>query len=109
MRPNYPLSAFLSLLALAIVMLAAISFANQSADGQSSQPPFPAQLQRPDPTKPLADKNSPNDHEPTAAEMSQKETVASTLLRGLHYQEDEVRSAADVMPEGKSGYRRAES
>ncbi len=108
MRPNYPLSACLSLLALAIVMLAAISFANQSADGQSSQPPFRAQSQRPDQTKPLEDKNSPNEHEPTAAEMSQKETVASALLRGLHYQEYEVRSAAEAMPEGKYGYRPAE-
>ncbi len=46
--------------------------------------------------------------EPTAAEMSKKETVASALLRGLQYQEYEVRSAAEAMPEEKYGYRPAE-
>lgn len=46
--------------------------------------------------------------EPTAAEMSKKETVASAFLRGLHYQEYEVRSAAEAMPEEKYGYRPAE-
>ena len=37
--------------------------------------------------------------QPSAAEMSKKETVASTFLRGLQYQEYEVRSAAEAMPE----------
>ncbi len=46
--------------------------------------------------------------QPTAAEMSKKETVASALLRGLHYQEYELRSAAEAMPEEKYGYRPAE-
>src|SRR5437867_7718244 len=46
--------------------------------------------------------------ERTAAEMSKKETVASALLRGLQYQEYEVRSAAEAMPEEKYGYRPAE-
>ena len=46
--------------------------------------------------------------QPTAAEMSKKETVASALLRGLEYQEYEVRSAAEAMPEEKYGYRPAE-
>jgi len=45
---------------------------------------------------------------PTAAEMSKKETVASAFLRGLQYQEYEVRSAAEAMPEEKYGYRPAE-
>ena len=40
--------------------------------------------------------------------MSRKETVASALLRGLQYQEYEVRSAAEAMPEEKYGYRPAE-
>jgi hypothetical protein len=40
--------------------------------------------------------------------MSKKETVASALLRGLQYQEYEVRSAAEAMPEEKYGYRPAE-
>ena len=45
---------------------------------------------------------------PTAAEMSKKETVASAFLRGLQYQEYELRSAAEAMPEEKYGYRPAE-
>jgi len=44
---------------------------------------------------------------PSAAEMSKKETVASAFLRGLKYQEYEVRSAAEAMPEEKYGYRPA--
>ena len=46
--------------------------------------------------------------QPTAAEMSKKETVASALLRGLQFQEYEVRSAAEAMPEDKYSYRPAE-
>jgi len=47
-------------------------------------------------------------HQPTAAEISKKETVASAFLRGLENQEYEVRSAAEAMPEAKYGYRPAE-
>jgi hypothetical protein len=36
--------------------------------------------------------------------MSKKETVASAFLRGLQYQEYEVRYAAEAMPEEKYGY-----
>ena len=43
--------------------------------------------------------------EPTAAELSKKETVASALLRQIDYQMYEVRSAAEAMPEEKYGYR----
>jgi uncharacterized damage-inducible protein DinB len=45
---------------------------------------------------------------PTAAEISKKETVASAFLRFFQYQEYEVRSAAEAMPEEKYGYRPAE-
>jgi uncharacterized damage-inducible protein DinB len=45
--------------------------------------------------------------ESTAAELSKKETVASAFLRGFKYQEYEVRSAAEAMPEGKYSYRPA--
>ena len=45
---------------------------------------------------------------PTAAEMSKKETVASAFLRGIGFQEYQVRSAAEAMPEEKYGYRPAE-
>jgi hypothetical protein len=50
----------------------------------------------------------PKQQEPTAAEMSKKETVAAAFLRGLKYQEYELRSAAEAMPEEKYGYRPAE-
>ena len=95
---------------LSVIVLVVCSFASQSAEAQSSQPPFPAQSQRPDQTKPLEDKSiqAAPQHEPTAAEMSKKETVASAFLRGLQYQEYEVRSAAEAMPEEKYGYRPAE-
>jgi len=46
--------------------------------------------------------------QPTAAEMSKKETIASALLRGMQYQEYEVRSAAEAMPEELYAYRPAE-
>jgi uncharacterized damage-inducible protein DinB len=46
--------------------------------------------------------------QPTAAEMSKKETVASALLRGVQYQEYEVRSATEAMPEELYAYRPAE-
>ncbi len=40
--------------------------------------------------------------------MSKKETVASAFLRGIGFQEYQVRSAAEAMPEEKYGYRPAE-
>ncbi len=45
--------------------------------------------------------------QPTAAEMSKNETVASALLRGMRSQEYEIRSAAEAMPEDKYSYRPA--
>jgi uncharacterized damage-inducible protein DinB len=45
---------------------------------------------------------------PTAAEMSKKETVSAAFLRGIEYQEYEVRSAAEAMPKEKYSYRPAE-
>src|SRR6266403_6347015 len=46
--------------------------------------------------------------QPTAAELAKKETVASAFPRGFGYQEYQVRSAAEAMPEDKYGYRPAE-
>jgi hypothetical protein len=46
--------------------------------------------------------------QPTAAEIAKKETVSSAFLRGFKYQEYEVRSVAEAMPEDKYGYRPAE-
>jgi uncharacterized damage-inducible protein DinB len=45
--------------------------------------------------------------EPTAADLSKNETVASAFLRGFKYQEYEVRSAAEAMPDDKYSYRPA--
>jgi len=62
-------------------------------------------------TKPLEDKSvqgAPQQHEPSAAEMSKKETVASAFLRGLQFQEYEIRSATEALPEEKYSYRPAE-
>ena len=87
MRPNRLLTLTLSPLALLVVLLAAYFLvAEQRAEAQSAQP----------------------QREPTAAEISKKETVASAFLRGLQYQEYEVPSAAEAMPEEKYGYRPAE-
>ncbi len=111
MRPKCLLAAYLSPLALAAVVLVVCSLAAKSAEAQSSQPHFPAQSQRPDVTKPLEDKSvqgTPQHPEPTAAEMSKKETVASAFLRGIGFQEYQVRSAAEAMPEEKYGYRPAQ-
>jgi uncharacterized damage-inducible protein DinB len=46
--------------------------------------------------------------QPTAEELSKKETVSSAFLRFFQYQEYEVRSVAEAMPEEKYGYRPAE-
>jgi len=89
MRPNHLVSAFFSFPALAASLLAACLVAARAANAQSAQQAEPPR-------------------QPTAAEMSKKETVASAFLRGLHYQEYEVRSAAEAMPEEKYSYRPAE-
>ncbi len=46
--------------------------------------------------------------EPTAAEISKKETAGSAMLAELANQEYEVRSAAEAMPAEKYGFRPAE-
>ena len=46
--------------------------------------------------------------QPSAAEMSKKETVAAALLRTANFQEYEVRSAAEAMPEDLYAFRPAE-
>src|SRR5713226_10629096 len=90
MRPNRVLALYVSPLALVAALLAAYFLAaEQRAQAQSAQQAEPHR-------------------EPTAAEISKKETVASAFLRGLQYQEYEVRSAAEAMPEEKYGYRPAE-
>src|SRR6266481_1842823 len=46
--------------------------------------------------------------QPTAIELSKKETVASAFLRSMAFQEYQVRSAAEAMPEELYTYRPAE-
>jgi hypothetical protein len=46
--------------------------------------------------------------EPSASELSKRETVSSAFLRGMKYQEYQIRSAAEAMPEEKYVYRPAE-
>jgi uncharacterized damage-inducible protein DinB len=111
MHQSRQFALYLSPLVVFAVLLGGFSIAEKSAETQSSQQAAPPLSQSPDETKPLEDKSAqgaPPPHEPTAAEMSKKETVASALLRGLQYQEYEVRSAAEAMPEEKYGYRPAE-
>ena len=89
MRPNRIISVFFSLPALATSLLAACFFATRAGQSQSTQQAEPPR-------------------QPTAGEISKKETVASAFLRGLQNQEYEVRSAAEAMPEEKYSYRPAE-
>ncbi len=111
MQPKYKLALYLSPLVLAALLLAGLSFAEKFPEAQSAQQAAPPLSQRPDVTKPLEDKSVPGatqQQEPTAAGLSKKETVASAFLRGFKYQEYQVRSAAEAMPEEKYGYRPAE-
>ena len=89
MRRNHLVSAYFSFPVLATSLLAASLLMARSLQAQAGQP-------------------SERPRQPTAAEMSKKETVASVFLRGLQYQEYEVRSAAEAMPEEKYSYRPAE-
>jgi formylglycine-generating enzyme required for sulfatase activity len=79
--------------ALLFLIVAVVAFPPQS-HSQAEKKDTAAQKQEP----PL---------QPTAAEMSKKETVSSAFLRGLQYQEYELRSAAEAMPEEKYVYRPA--
>jgi hypothetical protein len=67
--------------------------------------------QRPDQTKPLVDQSAQPaaqpQKQPTAAEMSAKETVAAAFLRSLDDEEYELRSAAMAMPAEKYAWRPA--
>jgi len=88
MRRNRQFSVCPSIFAKITSLLLIYFFGGQAAQAQRAQQ---AEPQR----------------QPTAAEMSKKETVASPFLRSLEYQEYEVRSAAEAMPEEKYAYRPA--
>lgn len=89
MRANRRCSVLLAVLRASPSLLALCLVPAQAVEAQSAQQAEPPR-------------------QPTAAEMSKQETVASAFLRGLRYQEYEVRSAAEAMPEEKYGYRPAE-
>jgi uncharacterized damage-inducible protein DinB len=49
----------------------------------------------------------PPQHQPTAAELSRDETPAKAIMRTFEFQEYDVRSAAEAMPEDKWDFRPA--
>ena len=51
--------------------------------------------------------DQPPKHQPTSAELSRDETPAKAMMRTLEFQEYEVRSAAEAMPEDKWDFRPA--
>src|SRR5215831_10175291 len=89
MRLNRLICLFFSFPALAASLLTACLFTARTSQAQAAQHTEPPR-------------------QPTAAEISKKETVASAFLRDMQYQEYEVRAAAEAMPEEKYGYRPAE-
>ena len=50
----------------------------------------------------------PPQHRPTAAELSRDETPAKAIMRTFEFQEYDVRSAAEAMPEDKWDFRPAQ-
>jgi hypothetical protein len=122
MRFQHFLALCLSPLALATSLFTGLSAGRNHSQAKFSGarsllPSFPLRMslsnalrqQRPDETPPLQDKQAATQpQEPTAAEMSKKETVASPFLRFFQYEEYQVRSAAEAMPEEKYGYRPVE-
>jgi DinB superfamily len=73
----------------------------KKAVAQQREAKQPAQQQGEIP--PLEDTKA--EQNPTAAEMSAKESVASSLLRNFQYEEYELRSAAEAMPVEKYNFR----
>jgi DinB family protein len=88
--------------------------------GAAALPQSAAQSQEPGETKPLVDQAAPpppqRDQTPPLVDQfaqthpadSELRTVASVLLRNFGFEEYQFRSAAEVMPADKYGYRPAE-
>ena len=74
------------------------------AFGQSPAESTPPEHKSTDPQQPA---QAAPPKQPTAAELSAKETVAAAFLRTLHDEEYELRSAAEFVPADKYGYRPA--
>ena len=77
--------------------------ASQSPDETTPPEKKPA-AQEHEPKQPAPQQNDQK-HEPTAAELSAKENVASALLRNFGFEEYSFRSAAEAMPTEKYNYR----
>jgi hypothetical protein len=52
-------------------------------------------------------REQPPQHQPTAAELSRNETPGKAIMRTFEFQEYDVRSAAEAMPEDKWEFRPA--
>ena len=89
MQTKSKVAVYLSLLVPAVSLRAETSLTGNFSQPQPTQQAAPSQ-------------------QPTAAEMSKKETVSSALLRILDDEEYELRSAAEAMPEEKYVYRPAQ-
>ena len=86
---------------LAILCLAVTTVVAAQSPDETSSPEKKAQQQH----EPKQGVPPPEQRQPTAKEISEKETVASALVRNLEYEEYELRSAAEAMPAEKYAYR----
>jgi DinB superfamily len=85
-----------AIMACALTTAAHLSRAPDQTPDQARPPENRAAKQQPETAPP---------QQPTAAEISAKETVASALLRNFQYEEYEFRSAAEDMPAAKYSFR----
>jgi hypothetical protein len=83
-----------------LTLLTAAIFSQSALAAQQSSPPTPQNAAA------VPVEQSPA-REPTSAELSRTETIGSAMLRTFKYQEYEVRSAAEAMPEDKYNFRPA--
>jgi DinB superfamily len=99
-------------LLLRVGFLAIIVLATHGACGVFAQSPAettPPEHKRTDPQQANPPEQAASkQHEPTAAEISAKETVASALLRNFGFEEYQFRGAAEAMPADKYEYRPAQ-
>lgn len=84
-------------------------FVHSVASAQSPAETTPPEHKRTDPQQatPPSKTTTPR-HDPTAAELSAKETVGSALVRNFGFEEYQFRSAAEAMPADKYDYRPAQ-
>lgn len=78
-----------------------------AARAQSPAETTPPEHKRTDPQQTEPQAAAPQ-KQPTAAELSAKETPASAMLRTFEFEEYQFRSAAEAMPVDKYGYRPAQ-